>query len=199
MGYGDFVSETLQFCFKGKGGILYKKMLKLKISIKCENTKLLKKISKKIKIFISLLNLLGNFDLLQNLHNIEFPKEESVMSTDNANIFNEDKDKNTESLLQNLVKRLKLFDPYTKGDILTLLGNMCQIGELTIYTNQEKIFVSFINNRPIIFSDLLKLKQENEDTILVEKREKIDNEYEFRYIEGSFRVKNFSNIKKPSL
>ena len=41
----------------------------------------------------------GNYDILTTLHNIQFTKEKSVMSTEGANIFNEEKDKTTEDLL----------------------------------------------------------------------------------------------------
>lgn len=57
------------------------------------------------------------------------------MSAESANIFSDEKDKDTENLLENMVKRLMRFEAYTKDDIIILLGNLCQIEDRAIYIN----------------------------------------------------------------
>ena len=90
------------------------------------------------------------------MNKLPFEKDSSVFS-EYKYIFSEEKNKETEDLMFNLVKRLQRFEPYSKDDIIVLLGNLCQMGDKTIYINQEKLFNSFINNRHVIFSNLLKI------------------------------------------
>jgi hypothetical protein len=122
--------------------------------------------------------LMGNAQLLQSIHAYEFPKEKSVVSAESAKMFSDEKERPNENLLSNLVNRLKRFDPYTKCDIIRLLASVCMLGDSTVYINQEKIFNSFLDNRPIIFSCLLKLRYEK--YLKIEKRERDGNEYVFR-------------------
>lgn len=73
--------------------------------------------------------------MLTNINHLEFPKESCVMSVESANIFSDEKDKNTENLFENMVKRLMRFEAYTKEDIIILLGSLCQIDNRAIFIN----------------------------------------------------------------
>jgi hypothetical protein len=105
---------------------------------------------------------MDNIQLLQSMHTYEFPKEKNVASAESANLFSDEKEHPNENLLSSIVNRLKRFDPYSKCDIIRLLASLCMLGESTIYINQDKIFNSFLGNRTIIFSCLLKLRYETE-------------------------------------
>ncbi|EGR31182.1 MIR domain protein [Ichthyophthirius multifiliis] len=158
IGYGKFVTESFEFCFK------------------------------------------GNFNILQSLHQFEFQKDKVDQvgpESSSNNTFGHEV--STESFFITLIKRFRRMEPYTKNDILSLLASFCILEDSTIYINQEKIFQSFVDNRTIIFTQLLKIREENDEIFKIQMRKKNPKTEEYEIVSRlleTFDKRNIQNQKK---